>query len=50
MIIAYSIFALIALFVVSMIFMGPTIIQATKLLVPENFHKYLDIILKYWPL
>ena len=50
MVIAYSIFALIALFVVSMIFMGPTIIQATKLLVPENFHKYLDIILKYWPL
>jgi hypothetical protein len=50
MVLAYSIFALIALFVVAMVFMGPTIIQATKLLVPENFHKYLDIILKYWPL
>ncbi len=50
MVIAYSIFALIALFVVAMVFMGPTIIQAFKLLVPENFHKYLDIILKHWPL
>ncbi len=50
MVLAYSIFALIALFVVAMVFMGPTIIEATKLLVPENFHKYLDIILKHWPL
>ena len=50
MVLAYSIFVLLGLFVACMIFMGPTILEATKFLVPENFHKYIDIILKHWPL
>ena len=50
MYLAYGVLGAILLFVVGMILMGPQILEASKLILPVNFHKYIDIILKHWPL
>ena len=50
MIFAYSIFIALALFVIAMVTMGPEILRASKLLLPENLHQYVDWLLNNWPL
>ena len=50
MIASYSLLILLALFVLSMVTMGPEILRASKLLLPENLHQYIDQILSNWPL
>ena len=50
MALAYFILGIIALGVLAMVVMGPQILEAFKILVPSNFHKYIDIIISKWPL
>ena len=46
---AYSALILLSLFVLAMVTMGPEILNASKLLLPENLHQYIDLILSKWP-
>ena len=50
MILAYSALIAIGLFALAMVTMGPEILRATKLITPESFHQYIDMLLNNWPL
>ena len=50
MIFAYSALIALALFVLAMVTMGPEILRASKLILPENLHQYVDMLLNNWPL
>ena len=47
---AYAVLGLFALGVVAFLTMGPQLLESLKLLVPENFHGYIDMIISKWPL
>ena len=36
--------------VISLVTMGPEILRASKLILPENVHQYIDQLLNIWPL
>ena len=50
MIFTYGMLVLVGLFVLAMVTMGPEILRASKLILPENLHQYIDQLLGKWPL
>ena len=50
MIFAYSALIALSLLVISLVTMGPEILRASKLILPENVHQYIDQLLNIWPL
>ena len=46
---SYAILVALLLFILSMVAMGPQILEAIKIFLPESLHGYIDVILSIWP-